>query len=135
MKIFSILVVEDDDVDFMNVERSFNKINIANPVIRAKDGIEAMEKLRNNEVSRPVIIFLDLSMPRMNGHEFLQELRSDDSFKNLPVIVMTVSNEESDKTRAYDKHIQGYVVKPIKFDDFVDIMAKINAYWMMCELP
>tara|TARA_B100000614_G_scaffold258752_1_gene281796 strand:+ start:61230 stop:61649 length:420 start_codon:yes stop_codon:yes gene_type:complete len=135
MRRFNIFVIEDDDVDFMNVERSLQKINIINPIIRAKDGAEAWQILTSGEIEHPIIIFLDLSMPQMGGHEFLKLLRSHPEYNKVPVIVMTVSTEESDKDTAYDTGIQGYVIKPLQFDDFVDILKTINAYWSICEVP
>ena len=119
----------------MNVERSLQKINIINPIIRAKDGAEAWQILTSGEIEHPIIIFLDLSMPQMGGHEFLKLLRSHPEYNKVPVIVMTVSTEESDKDTAYDTGIQGYVIKPLQFDDFVDILKTINAYWSICEVP
>jgi len=135
MKRFNIFVIEDDDVDFMNVERSLHKINIINPIIRAKDGAEAWRILSSGEIEHPIIIFLDLSMPQMGGHEFLKLLRSHPGYNKVPVIVMTVSTEESDKNNAYDIGIQGYIIKPLQFDDFVYIVKTINAYWSICEVP
>lgn len=135
MRPFNVFLVEDDEVDILTIERSFKSNNISNPLYKAFNGEEALRMLRGGEISRPLVILLDLSMPLMNGHEFLSELRDDDDWKDVPVIIMTVSTEESDKTLAYMKNVQGYVIKPMKFDDFVQAIANINAYWTMCELP
>lgn len=137
MKYYNILIVDDDDVDVMNVQRAMSKNQIINPLHRVSDGIEALEFLRDpqNTNLRPIIILLDLNMPRMGGIEFLQNIRNDKKLKRIPVIVMTVSDDDKDKLAAYDEHIQGYVIKPMKFENFRICMEQLNAYWAMCELP
>jgi CheY-like chemotaxis protein len=135
MNPYNVLLIEDDEIDVLNIERAFATNHIYNPLHKASNGEEALEMLRSNEIKRPLLILLDLSMPIMNGHEFLNELREDEELKNLPVIIMTVSTEESDKYLAYMKNVQGYIVKPLKFDYFVKAIDKINAYWTLCELP
>jgi len=135
MNPFHIFVIEDDDVDYMNVERSLKRINMTNPVTRAKDGVEAWKMLENGQIETPTIVFLDLSMPKMDGHDFLKLLRANDKYKSIPVVIMTVSTEESDKIGAFDTGVQGYIVKPMKFDHFVEVMSAINAYWTISEIP
>jgi len=135
MNTFHIFVIEDDDVDYMNVDRSLKKINMTNPITRARNGVEAWEMLESGQISTPVIIFLDLSMPKMDGHDFLKILREKEQYKSIPVIVMTVSTEESDKSGAFETGVQGYIVKPMRFDDFVEVMSAINAYWTISEIP
>jgi CheY-like chemotaxis protein len=135
MRPFSVFLVEDDEIDILNIERSFKANNITNALFKAQNGEDALRMLRSGKIPRPLIILLDLSMPKMGGHDFLAELREDPVWKDVPVIIMTVSTEESDKSLAYKRNVQGYIVKPMKFDDFVQAIARINAYWTMCELP
>jgi CheY-like chemotaxis protein len=135
-KTLNILLIEDDQVDVMNVKRAFDKNRIANPLHTAGDGIEALEMLRNNKVPRDRrIILLDLNMPRMNGIEFLRELRSDPDLHLTPVVVLTTSDDERDKIDAYNLNVAGYLLKPVTFINFVEVMATLNKYWTLVELP
>jgi CheY-like chemotaxis protein len=135
-KVLNILLVDDDTVDVMNVRRAFAKASIVNPLWVAENGIEALARLRDS--SMPLhnrLILLDLNMPKMNGLEFLRELRADPTLAPTPVVVLTTSNEERDKVQAYDLNVAGYLVKPVTFVDFVDLMATLNKYWMLVEMP
>lgn len=134
-KLVNILLVEDDEVDIMNVQRAFKKNTIQNPLFIARNGLEALEMLRKEEVPFPHIIILDINMPKMNGIEFLRELRSDDTFKSASVFVMTTSNEDSDKINAYNFNVAGYILKPLSFEKFITSMATLNNYWKLCERP
>ncbi len=135
----SILLIEDDEVDIMNVQRAFKKNNINNPLFVANNGLEALDKLRgsNGQSIRPFpkIILLDMNMPKMGGIEFLQEVRKDDGLKSLSIFVMTTSNEESDKVAAYNLNVAGYIFKPLSFESFVSAIAVLNHYWQLCEQP
>jgi CheY-like chemotaxis protein len=135
-KVLNILLVEDDQVDVMNVRRAFEKNRIANPLFVAGDGIDALEMLRNGRVplSRRIVL-LDLNMPRMTGIEFLRELRRDPALMHTPVIVLTTSNDERDKIEAYNLNVAGYLLKPVTFINFVELMATLNKYWTLVELP
>ena len=108
-KLVNILLVEDDEVDVMNVKRAFSKNNIKNDLYVAGNGVEALEMLRGSIVPLPRIIILDINMPKMNGIEFLKELRMDENLKNISVFVMTTSNEDSDKINAYNLNVAGYI--------------------------
>jgi CheY-like chemotaxis protein len=135
-RFLNILLVEDDDVDVMNVRRAFEKAHIANPLFVAADGLEALEKLRSGEVpNNRRIVLLDLNMPRMNGIEFLRELRKDPQLSAIPVVVLTTSTMDRDKFDAYQLNIAGYLVKPVTFSDFCDLMVTLNKYWALVELP
>lgn len=135
-KTLNILLVEDDQVDAMNVTRAFAKNRISNPLFVAEDGIRALEMLRSGEVPpERRIILLDLNMPRMNGIEFLRELRADPVLKHTPVVVLTTSDDERDKINAYDLNVAGYLLKPVTFTNFVEVMAALNKYWTLVELP
>lgn len=135
-----ILLVDDDEVDCMNVERAFKKSNIQNPLHIAHDGLEALDMLRGtNDVDKitptPRIILLDINMPKMNGLEFLKEIRADKELHNLSVFVMTTSNSDKDKIEAYEYNVAGYIVKPISFDKFVAAVSILNNFWQLCEQP
>lgn len=135
-----ILLVEDDEVDVMNVKRAFKKNNITNSLYTASDGIEALSILRGSEGASPIpqerrLILLDLNMPRMNGIEFLRELRGDANLKQIPVVMLTTSNEDRDKVEAYNLNVAGYILKPVTFDNFVQVMATLNNYWTLSEMP
>lgn len=135
-KALNILLVEDDEVDVMNVRRAFDKNRIANPLYVAPDGVEALRMLRADEVPRERrIILLDLNMPRMSGIEFLRELRTDPVLGHTPVVVLTTSDDERDKINAYNLNVAGYLLKPVTFVNFVEVMAALNKYWTLVELP
>ncbi len=135
-KVLNILLVEDDQVDVMNVKRAFEKNRIANPLYVAGDGLEAMEMLKAGKVpSERRIILLDLNMPRMNGIEFLRQLRADPDLMLTPVVVLTTSDDERDKINAYNLNVAGYLLKPVTFINFVEVMAALNKYWTLVELP
>jgi CheY-like chemotaxis protein len=135
-KTLNILLIEDDQVDVMNVKRAFDRNRIVNPLFTAGDGIEALQMLRTNKVPRDRrIILLDLNMPRMNGIEFLRELRADPDLQLTPVVVLTTSDDERDKIDAYNLNVAGYLLKPVTFINFVEVMATLNKYWTLVELP
>lgn len=134
-KLVNILLVEDDEVDIMNVQRAFKKNSIDNPLFIARNGLEALEMLRSGTVPFPHIIILDINMPKMNGIEFLKELRADDEFKRASVFVMTTSNEDSDKINAYNLNVAGYILKPLSFEKFLTSVGTLNSYWKLCERP
>lgn len=134
----NILLVEDDEVDVMNVKRAFKKNNIPNKLFVANNGLEALDLLRGGDnidpvVPSPQIILLDINMPKMNGIEFLRELRADDNLKAISVFVMTTSDEDSDKIEAYNLQVAGYILKPLSFDVFVKKVAILNDFWKLSE--
>ncbi len=135
-KILHILLVEDDEVDVMNVRRSFDKNKITNPLYVAFNGIQALEMLRTGEVPKKRrLVLLDLNMPRMNGIEFLRELRKDSELRAIPVVVLTTSDAEKDKIEAFDLNVAGYLVKPVTFPGFAELMATLNKYWTLVDMP
>jgi len=134
----SLLLIDDDDVEAEMVKRSFKKARIANEVIRAKDGVEGLAILRGESdkvVPDPVLILLDLNMPRMNGIEFLQELRKDERLKKKPVFVLTTSKDQKDVAAAYDSNVSGYIVKSNAGNDFMELLDMIEMYWRLVEFP
>lgn len=139
-KLVNILLVEDDQVDIMNVQRAFSKNNIANPLVVAHNGREALDMLRGENglkkiAPTPRIILLDINMPKMNGIEFLKELRADPELKSLSVFVMTTSNDEKDKIGAFNYNVAGYIIKPVNFEVFLNAISILDTYWKLCELP
>ncbi len=137
--LISILLVEDDEVDVMNVKRAFKKNNITNPLFLAGNGVEALEMLRGQGeqpmVPLPRIILLDLNMPKMGGIEFLTELRKDENLKSITVFVMTTSNEDRDKVEAYKLNVAGYILKPLSMESFISAVSILNNYWQLIEFP
>jgi CheY-like chemotaxis protein len=137
----NVLLVEDDEVDVMNVQRAFKKGHITNPLHIAINGLEALEMLRGTSSELPTVpaerrlILLDLNMPKMNGIEFLEALRDDPSLRQIPVVVLTTSNEDRDRMHAYNFNVAGYLLKPVTFNNFVDMMTTLNKYWALCEMP
>ncbi|KYF58214.1 response regulator [Sorangium sp. So ce315] len=135
-KILNIILVEDDTVDVMNVRRAFERGKITNPLWVAGDGVEGLDLLRGTQVPRDRrLVLLDLNMPRMNGIEFLRELRADASLRATPVVVLTTSNDDRDKVDAYDLNVAGYLLKPVTFLSFVELMTALNRYWTLVEMP
>ena len=116
MKSTSILLIEDDELDIISIERALKQIEEPIELSTAFNGLEALNLLKKTK-DHPDIILLDLNMPRMNGIEFLTELRKDPSFNSIKIFVMTTSNEESDQKKAEKLGIQGYILKPLNFND------------------
>lgn len=131
----SLLLVEDDDIDAMGVERALKRRRIVNPLVRARDGVEALELLRGGMVQRPYLILLDLNMPRMGGIEFIGEVRNDPRLSNSVVFVLTTSKSDEDLSAAYRNHVAGYIVKSEIGDSFGSLVQMLDAYWQIVELP
>jgi CheY-like chemotaxis protein len=130
-----ILLVDDDEIDVMNVRRAFEKGKIESPLFHAEDGLAALEMLRDGSIPKERrLVLLDLNMPRMNGIEFLRELRDDPELHGTPVVVLTTSDEERDRIEAYHFHVAGYLVKPVRFLSFVELMTTLNRYWTLMEM-
>lgn len=140
-RIVNILLVEDDEVDIMNVERAFKKAGIKNPLYVARNGVEALIMLRGGNEELPQVpqerrlILLDINMPKMSGLEFLQTIRSDKDLKLTPVVMLTTSNQDKDMIEAFDLNVAGYLLKPVTFSRFVELMTTLNRYWSSSEMP
>jgi CheY-like chemotaxis protein len=139
-KAINILLVEDDHVDVMNMQRAFKKNDITNPLHIAFNGIEALSMMRGTNgkpkiTPTPQIILCDINMPKMNGIEFIRELRKDPEFKGISIFIMTTSNDDKDKLEAYDLNVAGYILKPLSFEKFVNTIAVLNSYWKLLEHP
>lgn len=141
IKCLNILLVEDDEVDIMNVQRAFKKGNLHHQLYISHDGIEALNMLRGIDNQSPAVprhdrlILLDLNMPKMGGIDFLTHLRADSELKRIPVVVLTTSNEDKDLVEAYNMNVAGYLVKPVSFSKFVAMMETLNNYWSLSEMP
>jgi len=135
-RVLHILLIEDDDVDVMNVQRSFDKNKILNPLYVAASALEALAMLRDGRVPKTRrMVLLDLNLPGMSGLEFLRELRGDPELRAIPVVVLTTSNDEKDRIDAYGLNVAGYLLKPVTFPRFVELTAALNKYWTLVELP
>jgi CheY-like chemotaxis protein len=139
MRPVHLLVVEDDAIDLMAMQRGFRDARVANPVTVARDGLEALEVLRGGNgrepLPRPYLVLLDLKMPRMDGLEFLAEIRADEALRDSVVFVLTTSRYDEDITSAYRQNIAGYIVKSTIGDDFLRLVTLLDAYWKLVELP
>ncbi len=130
-----ILLVEDDDIDAMTVLRTLKQLGAPNPLDRASDGERALAFLRDPANPRPGLILLDINMPRMNGIEFVAEIKRDPALRLIPVVVLTTSVEEGDRLAAFSNSVAGYMVKPVDFPQFVKVMSLIRDYWMTSSTP
>ena len=130
-----ILLIEDDEVDVLTVRRALQDLDVQNPVSVAGNGEVALEILRDNAAPRPVLIFLDLNMPRMGGLEFLRQARREGCAEGIPVIVLTTSRQDQDVVEGFQYNVAGYMIKPVAYEEFVEVMKAIDRYWTVSELP
>jgi len=131
----TILLVEDDKIDIRSVQRSFGELRVVNPLVVTHNGEEALEYLKNDTGKRPGLILLDLRMPRMDGIEFLKIIRKDDKLKIIPVVILTTSKEDEDKMDSFNLGIAGYMMKPVNYKAFVEVIRTIKLYWTLSESP
>lgn len=132
----NILLVDDDEIDVMTVKRAFSRANITNKIYVASDGIEALNMLRSDGIPPGRrLVLLDLNMPRMSGIELLREIRADPVLHALTVVVLTTSNEDRDRVEAFQLNVAGYLLKPVTFHAFADVMSTLNKYWTLMEMP
>ncbi len=132
----NILLVDDDEVDVMTVKRTFSRANITNKLYVATDGIEALSLLRSYGIPPARrLVLLDLNMPRMSGIEVLREIRADPALQAITVVVLTTSNEDRDRVEAYQLNVAGYLLKPVTFHAFAEVMTTLNKYWTLMEMP
>jgi CheY-like chemotaxis protein len=137
-----IFLIEDEDADADLASRAFRRANVTNPLVRVRDGIEALDYLfaRGKYASRdiqdpPIFILLDLNIPKISGLEVLAEIRADARTRHLPVIILTSSGEEKDRLSAYDRFANSYVIKPLDYDKFVDATLQLSLYWTELNAP
>ncbi|ESE39778.1 response regulator [Shewanella decolorationis] len=132
----TILLVDDDDVDYMAVQRAMKQLRLLNPLVRARDGLEALTILTHSDaIKGSYLILLDLNMPRMNGFEFLEHIRSDPTLSSSVVFMLTTSSTDEDRMKAYSHHVAGYMVKTDIKDGFHNIFNMLEGYWRIVELP
>jgi CheY-like chemotaxis protein len=132
-KVVTILLVEDDEIDVKALRWAFDKLKIANPLLIARDGVEAWEMLQ--ELPRPFLIITDINMPRMNGIELLRKIRQSEHCRDSIVFVLTTSNDEQDKIDAYDLNVAGYMLKSDMGTSFTRAIGLIENYWKVVEFP
>ena len=128
-----ILILEDDTIDVMTLKRALKGINLNNEIIVAGNGEEGLHVLEKGTIAS--LIFLDINMPRMNGIEFLKALRSEERFKHIPVIIMTTSKEDEEKMESFRLGVAGYMLKPMDYTKFFEIIKTIDYYWTLSEMP
>ena len=130
-----ILLIEDDKIDVKTIKRALKELKITNPVEVCENGLEGLNYLNNPKNNKTGIILLDLNMPKMNGLEFLQERQLNNKLKLIPVVVLTTSKAEQDKIESYKLGVAGYMIKPVDYLKFVEVIKTINLYWTLSELP
>lgn len=128
-----ILLIEDDTIEVMKLKRAVKKLEMNHTLIEAKNGEEALSILKDDNIL-PDIIFLDLNMPKINGLEFLKILKKDDVLKFLPTIILTTSSNRRDVLACYSEGVAGYIIKPLKYEDYVAKIETALNYWAMNEL-
>ena len=134
-----ILLVEDDTIDVMALKRALQQRQLTNPLTVARDGVEALEILRGGPeqapLSKPYMILLDLSLPRMNGIEFLEILRADPALQDAIVFMLTTSRADEDRSAAYRLNVAGYMVKSDLSDGLLRVVTMLESYWRVVEFP
>lgn len=133
-----ILLVEDNDDDADLTEMAFREAKISNPIVRVRDGVEALERLHGHVAggtTLPVVVLLDLKLPRVSGIDVLKSIRATEATKHLPVVVLTSSDEDQDRLQAYAHFANSYVRKPVDYDAFVAASRRLGLYWTMTNMP
>jgi CheY-like chemotaxis protein len=136
-----ILVAEDDENDAELILNALGRYNIANEVVMVEDGAEALDYLhrRGNYETRgegnPILVLLDIKMPRVDGLEVLREIRADERLKMIPAVILTSSRQEGDLLAGYQLGVNAYVVKPVDFNEFVEAVRELGVFWLMVNEP
>jgi CheY-like chemotaxis protein len=130
-----LLLVEDDSVDAMTIKRALDDIGSIDSMVHLTNGEQALDFLRSKANDLPSLILLDLNMPKMNGQEFLEEVRQDPTLCSIPIVVITTSEEKTDIQETFARSVAGYMVKPINYDRFVTMIETISQYWAINVLP
>lgn len=137
MEAKKILLVDDDHRDVELMLASWEEQNLANQVVVARDGAEALDYLyrrgqfANRPVGHPVVVFLDLKMPKVDGLEVLRQVKSDPDLNTIPIVVLTSSREEADLVKSYNQNTNAYVVKPVAFEEFVAVIKQLGLFWVL----
>jgi chemotaxis family two-component system response regulator Rcp1 len=135
-----ILLVEDNPGDARLAQEAFKESKIRNELHLVGDGIEALDFLRkkgkHKQASRPDLIILDLNLPKKDGREVLAEIKEDPDLKRIPVVILTISNDEADVLKTYDLHANCYITKPIDLDQFIKVVKSVEDFWLtIVKLP
>jgi CheY-like chemotaxis protein len=134
-----ILLVEDDDGDAKAVVRAFEKARIANPIVRALDGVEAMDILKGTDkqprLEAPYLLLVDLNMPRMDGIQLVTAIREDPALHDTIIFMLTTSKRAEDKQAAYSMNVTGYILKEKAGEDFLKLFSLVDTYWRIVEMP
>ena len=134
-----IVLVEDSPSDAELITRSLKKCNLANRIVILKDGVEALEYLlgqgAGTTMPAPRVVLLDVNLPKVDGLEVLRRIKADERTKDIPVVMLTSSNQERDIAAAYQLGANSFVTKPIKFDEFAQAVADLGSYWLMLNVP
>ena len=141
-KPFPILLAEDNEDDIIIIERVWKKNSINNQLCVVRDGEECLEYLRHQgeysdlkKYPDPGLLLLDLNMPKMGGLETLKEIRNDPVLSRLPVVIMTTSRSDEDRLQSFDLKVNAYVVKPVGFENLIEVVKRIHQFWEIVELP
>lgn len=133
----AIMLVEDNPADVDLTLRAFARRRLVNPVVVARDGEEALEWIPRwlAGEDKPAVILLDLNMPRVDGLTVLKELKSKPELRKIPIVILTTSKEDRDISTAYDLGANSYIVKPVSFDNFMEVAQQIQLYWCVLNEP
>jgi CheY-like chemotaxis protein len=131
----SILLIEDDQVDAMTVKRALKDLRLPHELIHSENGEAALVYLRAETSKHPGVILVDLNMPKMNGIEFLRNIKTDPELKKIPVVVLTTSRNERDVIESFEFSVAGYMVKPADYKKFMEAIKVIHDYWALSLLP
>lgn len=136
IRAFEVLLVEDEEADAYLIKKAFKESCILIHIHHVLDGVEAMEYLQSRDMPQPDLILLDLNMPRMNGREFLKEMKEDEDLQHIPVVVLTTSDVEGDIVTTYQLGASGFITKPVDLTQFMDSIKQMGNYWFaLVKLP
>ncbi len=136
-----ILLVEDSPKDVELTLEALREYNLANEVQVVRDGEEALDYLyrrgqyKGHPSGNPAVILLDLKLPKISGHEVLEQIRADEKLRYIPVVVLTSSREEKDRARSYERGVNAYVVKPVDFHEFINAVKELGIFWVLINEP
>ena len=132
-KILNIMLIEDDSIEIMKLNRTISRLKLKHKIIEANNGEEALNLLSKKD-NLPDLILLDLNMPKLNGIEFLGILKNDKVLRYIPTVILTTSNNKKDLKECFEIGVSGYVLKPLKYEVYVDKIEKLLLYWSINEL-
>ena len=131
---FNILLVEDNPGDVRLACEALTENHVKHKLYHVEDGMQALDFLHNNGIyqssPKPDLILLDLNLPKINGHQVLAEIKSDESLKKIPVVILSISHSEEDIARSYDLNANCYVTKPLDINEFIEVFGRIQNFWL-----